>query len=91
MSYTQCKLTKPIPSIYDEDVCIGELEQTAWIPTKFAVAGNVLKIYNNDIDMWVDDWIVRRVWQTVDNPPDYRKCIRGHKKRTGDSLPKTPP
>jgi hypothetical protein len=56
--------------------------QVAFIPSKFAVVGKILKIEGDD------GWEVFTVGQTVENPPDTNKSIREHRKHTGDSLPK---
>jgi hypothetical protein len=75
--YTQCLLQK------------GEAYQTSWIPSKFAVVGMVLKI-KDDADRWVNGWVVQAAYSEVEDEdlPDYRRAIRNHRKRTGDSLPK---
>lgn len=70
MSYTQCRLRREA------------VEQTAFIPTKFAELGAVLKIRG------VNGWQVLLVGGTVDDPPNVRKQIKGHRKNTGDAMPK---
>ena len=58
----------------------------SYIPAKFGVVGRVLKL--KDGDVWTDGWVVKTAGKTVDEPPDWRRAIRSHKKLTGDSLPK---
>ena len=61
---------------------------TTWLPEKFAEVGRILKLCN-EYDRWDNGWKVMSVSEAfITNPPDYRKSIREHKKRTGDSLPK---
>lgn len=61
-------------------------EHTAWIPEKFAVPGQILKIKEGV--SWIDGYVVEFVGATTDKCPDIGKSIRGHRERTGDSLPK---
>lgn len=78
--YKQCKLVKKTHQ--------GQLETVSWIPDKFANIGGVIKLKNDDGE-WDDGWVVMSASEdTVDEPPDYRKSIRAHRNRTGDSLPK---
>lgn len=50
--YTQCKLQK------------GTTQSVAFIPTKFAYLYSEIKIKKNN--EWEDDWIVKEVYETVD-------------------------
>lgn len=78
--YKQCKLVKKTPT--------GQIETVSWIPEKFANVGGVIKLKNDD-ETWDDGYVVVSASETtIDEPPDYRKSIRQHKDRTGDSLPK---
>lgn len=66
------------------------MEQTSWIPEKFGVQGKVLKLKDSDGN-WDDGWIVKMASQTrlaEDMLPDYHDEIKGHRKATGDALPK---
>jgi hypothetical protein len=72
--YTQVSLLK------------GETCVTVFIPSEFAIQGQVLKVCHKGI--WDDGWVVDVVWpQKVASVPDVRKSIRRHRERTGDSLP----
>jgi hypothetical protein len=65
-------------------------EQTSWIPEEFAVVGKVLKLKNAD-GIWDNGWIVQTAGQNrvAENMlPDYHSEIKGHRKATGDALPK---
>ena len=61
--------------------------QTAYIPTKFAVTGNILKIKDDDNE-WVDGWEVLFCYAEIDDVVDVKQSIKRHKWNTGDSLPK---
>lgn len=76
--YKQCDLQK------------GNMFQTSWIPEKFATLNRVLKLRDGD-GKWDDGWVVIRAGQNRvedSSMPDLHKEIRGHRKATGDSLPK---
>lgn len=60
----------------------------SFIPEKFAKVDGVVKLKDSH-DNWSDGWVVKSVGVLTDEPPDYKKAIREHKKRTGDSLPKS--
>ncbi len=80
--YRQCHMAKPTKT--------GKWEQTSWIPEKFAVVGKVLKLKDMDGN-WDNGWVVETASQTRladDMLPDYHSEIKGHRKATGDSLPK---
>jgi len=47
--YNQCELRKPTENGYQRDV--------SWIPSKFAIEGNVVKIKQED-GSWDDGWTV---------------------------------
>lgn len=79
-SYTQCFLTKHI-----EDKTY--LTQTAYIPTKFAKTGHVIKLMKSNGE-WEDGWCVEFVYGTVDDVVSVRQSIKRHRENTGDSLPK---
>jgi hypothetical protein len=81
--YRQCHLVRPCER--------GEMRQLSWIPEKFAVTGKSLRL--RDEGGWQDGWIVRSVgpYRVADEDlPDPHSDIRGHRKRTGDSLPRSP-
>ena len=75
--YVQCTLEK------------GNSQQTSWIPKKFAKLDGVLKLKSED-GKWDNGWVVILVGTECEDTPDWRKSVRNHKKRTGDSLPKEP-
>jgi hypothetical protein len=78
--YRQCRLKK------------NESWQVSWLPEKFAVVGKVLKLRNDKDDAWDDGWTVTAAGENlVDEPPYADAMIRGHRKNTGDSLPKEKP
>lgn len=67
----------------------GTVEQTSWIPDKFAVVGKVLKLRDEDGN-WENGWIVKSAGNRLEESqiPDYHSLIKGHRKMTGDSEPK---
>ncbi len=78
--YKQCRLVKKTQT--------GQVETVSWIPEKFAVVGGVVKLKKDD-GKWENGYVVMSASEAaIDAPPDFRKSIRQHKKRTGDSLPK---
>ena len=79
--FTQCRLTKVTST--------GVLENTTWIPSKFATVGRSLKLKKESGD-WDQGWKVHSVFGQVDEKhiPDWRKGIRRHRDSTGDALPK---
>jgi len=66
------------------------VSQTTYIPVKFAVVGQVLKLKDPLSGQWVNGWKVVAVYNLTSEKSvlDYRKAIRNHRKNTGDSLPK---
>lgn len=73
--YVQCKLKK------------GNVHQTSWIPKKFANLNESLKLKKENGE-WDGGWVVTETGAETDCAPDWRKDIRNHKSKTGDSLPK---
>lgn len=59
---------------------------TSWLPEHFGVVGRELSLRNGEY--WVDGWKVMQAGPPVDDPPDWRRLIRGHRKMTGDALPR---
>lgn len=57
---------------------------TSYIPEKYAKVGHILELNTND--EWVDGWVVKSIGELVEDPPDPRALIKGHRKMTGDSL-----
>jgi hypothetical protein len=76
-AYRQCKLQK------------GNSHQMSWIPEKFAVLNKTLKLKGEGED-WDDGWVVKEVHsrREDDEMLDPHAAIKGHRKNTGDSLPK---
>jgi hypothetical protein len=75
--YRQCRMTKN-----------GSF-QVSWIPEQFAVLGKVLKLRNDKDEEWDNGWVITCAGENrVDEPPYADAMIRGHRKNTGDSLPK---
>lgn len=61
----------------------------SWIPSNFAKVNKVLKLKRKED--WEDGWMVVSASENeVDerNLPDYHKSIKGHRKMTGDNMPK---
>ncbi len=80
--YRQCHLEKPTSE--------GTSHQTSWIPEKFAVQDKILKLKDADGN-WDNGWIVKTVGTSRredDDLPDSHSEIKGHRKATGDSMPK---
>ena len=80
--FKQCRLAKTIPE--------GTKHQISWIPEEYANINSVVKLRDEDGN-WDDGWVVRQAGQkSVEERflPDLHKEIRGHRKSTGDSLPK---
>lgn len=81
--YTQCKLKKKISN--------GEILLTSYIPSKHAQKGNKVRLKKNGFG-FESGWVVVEVYPNSEceekNLPDFHKDIKGHKKQTGDSLPK---
>jgi hypothetical protein len=76
--YRQCCLVRESGGVSSE--------QVSYIPEQFAKKGEFVKLKDNGV--WSDGWLVSSVGAFSDHPPDWRKAIRGHRKETGDSLPK---
>lgn len=77
--YRQCRLEKD----YGE----FSLQQTSWIPDQYAAMDRKIKLKDEE-GKWVDGWVVKAVGSDkihARDLPDYRKSIRGHRKKTGDS------
>lgn len=79
--YRQCRLEKKTPT--------GKLCQVSFIPAQFAVKDKVLKLREGGV--WENGWVVigagSELHEDVDLP-DSHQIIKGHRKNTGDSLPK---
>ena len=81
-TYTQCRLEK-------HDGNGGTFVLMSFIPSKFAIAGRIVKIKDCN-DEWEDGWQVVSMGAVVDEDflPDSHKAIKQHRKDTGDALPK---
>lgn len=80
-TYTQCRLRREAES--------GHMETVSWIPSKFGKIGQIVDLKEDDGN-WSRGWEIVLVGPTIENPPDWRKLIRGHRKMTGDSTPRQP-
>lgn len=81
--FRQCTLQRIIPA--GEPHHPATLQQVAWIPSRFAVVGKLLRIGG------VEGWEVLGVGETeLPQPPHAEGLIRGHEKRTGDAMSKLP-
>lgn len=77
--YRQCRMTRKHST--------GKTVVVSWIPEKYAVLGKFLQLKDND--EWVNGYEVELVSENyTENPPDFRKAIRAHRNKTGDSLRK---
>ena len=80
--FKQCQLSRKIET--------GIVRTTSYIAAKYAVVGMVLKMKNED-ETWTNGWIVDAVHEPgvpEELLPDVHNQIKGHRKNTGDSLPK---
>lgn len=77
--YSQCRLEKR-----DGD---AKIETVSYLPSQFAKKGRIVSLKESD-GSWSDNWVVISFGPITDCPPDWRKLIKGHRKMTGDNLPK---
>lgn len=56
VNYTQCRLKKKTEA--------GSMHQMSWIPTEFAKVGKVIKLRDEDTDVWDDGWVVEAAYST---------------------------
>jgi hypothetical protein len=80
VKYRQCVLIKKMSE--------GEVQQTSYIPEKFAVKGKALKLLRED-GVWDNGWVVMFAGDLIDEPLYWKEAIRVHRDNTGDSLPKS--
>lgn len=83
VKYRQCSLEKKTKE--------GSVSQVSWIPSIYAKVNSFVKLKNDD-EVWVDGWKVKSISDeelALDDVPDWKKSITGHRKNTGDSLEKT--
>jgi hypothetical protein len=68
----------------------GHTVTTSWIPERFAEAGKVLKLKDDDGE-WQNGWVVQSVHARLGESriPDSHLDIKRHRKKTGDDEPKT--
>lgn len=77
--YRQCRLVKRTAT--------GELQQVSWIPDRYAVAGKVVKLREED-GTWDDGWVVRSAGTNrlaADQVPDYHEMSKAHLRASGDA------
>jgi hypothetical protein len=80
--YRQCRLEKKIAG--------GTLGQVSYIPEKYAIKDKVLKLCDANGD-WTDGWKVLGAGSRLleqSELPDWYQLVKGHRKATGDALPK---
>jgi hypothetical protein len=78
--YKQCGLQKKTNN--------GYISQVSWIPTKYAILNQVLKLKDEN-DKWEDGWKITTVGtEVIEEVPDLHKAVRMHRKATGDSMKK---
>ena len=90
IKYRQCSLSKREGTATRETV--------SWLPTHLKIKGGTGKMrleVGNVVDLkeddgtWTKDWTVLSIGENeIDNPPDWRALIKGHRKNTGDSTPR---
>lgn len=81
VKYRQCTLVKNRRGV--------TFTKVSWIPSNFAKIKKILKLKYND--KWEDGWeVVSASEKEVEEQhlPDSHKAIKGHRKMTGDSIPK---
>jgi len=88
--FTQCKLVREAEG--------SRTETISWIPTKVkSDAGGMVKLRtgmvvdlkeSGDGDIWTRGWTVESMGTPTDAPPDSHELIKGHRKMTGDALPR---
>ena len=81
--YKQCRLVKRTSST-------TRIEVTSWIPEKYAQLHGYVKLKQDD-GSFVDGWEVMSISGErlqENHLPDSHAMIKGHKKATGDALPK---
>ncbi len=76
--FRQCHLVKKTAS--------GTVEQTSWIPERFASLGAAVRLRNPDGE-WEDGWVVQFVGARREQSalPDSHKEIKAHRRATGDA------
>jgi hypothetical protein len=78
--YKQCGLQKTTSA--------GHISQVSWIPTKYAILNQVLKLKDEN-DKWEDGWLVTTVGtEVIEEAIDLHKAVKMHRKATGDSMKK---
>lgn len=79
--YRQCRMYKK-----HSETCWSE--QVSYIPEPYCVVGKVLKLRDEEGN-WEDGWIVKTASSyrfPEQSVPDSHRDIKGHRKRTGDSI-----
>jgi hypothetical protein len=89
VKFRQCRLAKRTGN--------ANYETVSWLPVEFPVkeggskarlrVGSVVDLREDD-GTWSEDWTVVSVGAELEDPPDWRKLIKGHRKMTGDSNPR---
>ncbi|MEW4452430.1 hypothetical protein AB1L30_07070 [Bremerella sp. JC817] len=81
--YQQCRLVK-------QTSATTRIELTSWIPEKYAQLNSYVKLKQPN-GSFVDGWEVKSISSQrlqENDLPDAHAMIKGHKKATGDALPK---
>lgn len=76
--YCQCTMERKTKT--------GTERIVSYIPERFAVLDKVLMLKHEG--KWTNGWVVLHVGHCQEGNPDVNKLIRGHRRNTGDSLPK---
>ncbi len=63
------------------------VQTTTWLPARFARVGQVVTLREVD-GTWSRDWTVCSAGRSSDCPPDVHRMIKGHRKLTGDAMPR---
>jgi len=80
VQFRQCRLVRHTAS--------AVLSTVAYLPARYATVGHTVRIKGPD-GVWSEAWRVTFCGDQTDNPPDWRKLIRGHRRMTGDALTRT--
>ena len=78
--FRQCHLERDL-----EDGSVSHT--TSYLPQKYAVVSRAVSLRDDDKN-WSQGWVIVLAGKLVDQPPDWRSLVKGHRKMTGDNIPK---
>lgn len=87
MKYRQCKLVRTESTKVGNKTATATYSTVSWIPEKHAKLHRILELQDDNGD-WTDGWVVESAGELCEKPADWHKMIKGHRKATGDNLPK---